>query len=36
MRTRTTTLRYIIFDILSAMLAWGLLFLYRKNVFLKV
>ncbi|MBR6441884.1 MAG: sugar transferase [Bacteroidales bacterium] len=30
MRTRTTTLRYIIFDILSAMLAWGLLFLYRK------
>ena len=30
MKTRTTTLRYIFFDILSAMLAWGLLFLYRK------
>ena len=29
-RNRRTALRYIFFDILSAMLAWTLLFIFRK------
>ena len=28
--SRRTALRYILFDILSAMLAWALLFIFRK------
>lgn len=30
MKTKRLTIRYIIFDILSAMVAWALLFLFRK------
>lgn len=30
MKAKQLTLRYILLDLLSAMLAWGLLFLYRK------